>query len=424
MDPISPKPSTETPSAAASAAAAPVAAAPAAPVAAAPVAPAEPPNPTRRLLLTDFQFADEKGLTTFLNEREATREIVTGIWYDYEDENTKKPTANVYEYQPLGFKVPPPTQPLSVVRVTVPWDEFSEQNADDFQFITRALVILGDKPVDVALLRKLEHPFPKPGVWEPSPEAKPLVKTIIDIASASEIANHSWKGQGRAPIGYTKGMALVFARAYYKLKIGHAVAKEMAKTSIGDPAKDALAFFDQQLSGAGLPKDPDESSTLRRLFTVLIGLAMPESSGRYWIGLDENAPANANGEECEAGLFQTSWNARGAGGNSTAKNLMVELFGQYKAKPENGMLAIFKEGVFKDGRERISANWGTGDGVLFQQLSKTCPAFAAEFTAVGLRNVRTHWGTIRDGKVEIQAKCDTLLKAVQDAVDKSPNIAV
>jgi hypothetical protein len=195
----------------------------------------------------------------------------------------------------------------------------------------------------------------------------------------------------------------------------------MARTDFGNPTQDALAYFAQPLAVAGMPKSGDESATLRQLFTVLIGLGMPESSGNYWDGKDSNAH-NETAETCEAGLFQTSWNARNAGGNANAKELMLSLFNQYQTNPEVGMLAVFQEGV----KAQRRPNWGTGDGVLFQQLSKACPAFAAEFTAVGLRNVRKHWGTIQNDNrgqgvgltlVEIQPKCAAMLKAVQAAVD-------
>jgi len=45
-------------------------------------------------------------------------------------------------------------------------------------------------------------------------------------------------------------------------------------------------------------------------------------------------------------------------------------------------------------------NCGSGHGKKFPALSKECPAFAAEFAAAGLRNVRTHWGPINRKKAE------------------------
>lgn len=369
----------------------------------------------------EYQFADTVALEKFLNDIESVN-IVTGIGY-YLDKATSKPAGNYFEYEMLeiGQKQ---GQPLSVVKVTEPhkWEDFAENHADDYAFIDHTDVILGGEVVEVALLRKYEHPFPKIDVWTPSEDAKPLVRKILDIAGSSDLAKHSWwKGQGTAPLGYTKGMALIFARVYCKLLQGDAVAKEMARTTFGEPTKDALAYFAQPLATAGLPKSVDERDTLRQVFTVLIGLGMPESSGNYWEGKDANAH-NETAETCEAGLFQTSWNARDAGGNKAATKMMLRLFTQYQINPDMGMLAVFQEKV----KVKTRPNWGSGDGFLFQQLSKTCPAFAAEFTAVGLRNVRKHWGTIQNDDrgqgvgltlVEIQPKCAAMLKAVQAAVD-------
>lgn len=370
----------------------------------------------------EYQFADTKALETFLNNQESVN-IITGIGY-YLDKKTKQPSGNYYEYTMLEIGESR-GQPLSVVEVTEPhkWGEFAENHADDFAFVDHTDVIVGGKVTEVALLRKLAQPFPKIQNWSPSEDAKPLVAKVLDIAGSSDLAAHKWwKGQDKAPLGYTKGMALVFARAYCKLLQKDAVAKEMARTTFGEPTKDALAYFAQPLATAGLPKSGEESATLRQLFTVLIGLGMPESSGNYWEGKDANAH-NETAETCEAGLFQTSWNARKAGGNEAAGELMVSLFKQYQASPTLGMLAVFQEGV----KIKNRPSWGTGDGFLFQQYSKSCPAFAAEFTAVGLRNVRKHWGTIQHddrGKgvgltlVEITPKCAAMLKAVQAAVDE------
>jgi hypothetical protein len=64
-------------------------------------------------------------------------------------------------------------------------------------------------------------------------------------------------------------------------------------------------------------------------------------------------------------------------------------------------------------------NWGTGDGKEFQRLTKACPAFAAEFAAVTLRNRRKHWGPISAKKAETLRDCDTMLRGVQSLVDGS-----
>jgi hypothetical protein len=140
---------------------------------------------------------------------------------------------------------------------------------------------------------------------------------------------------------------------------------------------------------------------------------MRESSGKHCEGRDRSAH-NTTAETAEAGLFQTSFNAR------HASPLLPTIFAGYRANP-SGFVEIFKEGV------RCSTvsleNFGTGDGKEFQRLSKACPAFAAEFAAVGLRHFRRHWGPINRREAELRPECDAMLREVQTLVDASPEVS-
>jgi hypothetical protein len=245
----------------------------------------------------------------------------------------------------------------------------------------------------------------------PSVTAEPIDQ-ITRIAAASDVARFSWKNRGVAPAGYIKGMALVYARMYCKLKAGDAAAVEMAKAKTADADRDALAWYDQIFAAAGMNNGLAGVDTLRHLFVLLMGLGMRESSGKHCEGRDRSA-SNITAETAEAGLFQTSFNARGA------SPLLLTLFAQYSADP-SGFVDVFKEGV------QCSAasleNFGSGEGKEFQRLSKECPAFAAEFAAVGLRNVRKHWGPITRREAEVRPECDVMLRQVQAVVDASPGI--
>jgi Putative peptidoglycan binding domain len=251
----------------------------------------------------------------------------------------------------------------------------------------------------------------KPTVAAPVPGSGPFDQ-ITRIAAASDIARFSWKDRGVAPAGYIKGMALVYARAFCKLKAGDAAATEMARAKTADAAHDALAWYSEIFAAAGMNNDTAGINTLRHLFVLLIGLGMRESSGKHCEGRDRSA-SNTTAETAEAGLFQTSFNAR------SANPLLPMLFAQYSANP-SGFGGIFKEGV------RCSAlsleNFGSGEGKEFQRLSKECPAFAAEFAAVGLRHLRKHWGPITRRAAEVRPECDVMLRQVQAAVDASPRI--
>jgi hypothetical protein len=234
-----------------------------------------------------------------------------------------------------------------------------------------------------------------------------LLDQILQIASASAIANYRWKNRGVAPRGYIKGMALVFARVYCRLKQGDAAALEMSKANTGNRRKDALAWYAQQFREEGMDNESAGASTLRHLFVLLIGLGMRESSGKYCEGRDR-AAGNTSAESAEAGMFQTSFDA------TSANPLLGQLFEQYLSKP-SGFVEIFKEGV----RCRASdlQNIGSGKGREFQRLSKECPAFAVEFAALGLRLFRTHWGPINRREVEIRPEGNVLLLQVQNFVD-------
>src|SRR6266849_5811835 len=160
------------------------------------------------------------------------------------------------------------------------------------------------------------------------------IDQITRIAGASDIAGFFWK-DGVAPAGYIKGMALVYARAYCKLKAGDAAAVEMANAKTTDAERDALAWYSEIFGAAGMNNDIAGVDTLRHLFVLLIGLGMRESSGKHCEGRDRSA-SNTTAETAEAGLFQTSFNAR------SASPLLPQLFAHYLAHP-NGFIEVFRE---------------------------------------------------------------------------------
>jgi hypothetical protein len=233
------------------------------------------------------------------------------------------------------------------------------------------------------------------------------IDQILEMAAASTLARFNWKDRGRAPAGYIKGMALVYARVYCKFKAGDAAALDMAQKNTGDEARDALAWYDDVFNAAGMSNNISGADTLRHLFVLLIGLGMRESSGKHCEGRDTTA-SNTTADSAEAGLFQMSFNAK------DANPLLPQIFAQYKANP-SGFVDVFKDGV------RCSAaslqNFGSGEGKEFQRLCKECPSFAAEFAAVGLRHIRKHWGPINRRQAQVRPECDALLSQVQAAID-------
>jgi peptidoglycan hydrolase-like protein with peptidoglycan-binding domain len=274
----------------------------------------------------------------------------------------------------------------------------------------RSAGIADDGEVGRNTLRALDAKLIELGGEVPAPEPPVTgIDRILEIAADSAIARYRWRDRGRAPRGYTKGMALVFARMYCKLKAGDAAALEMAKADRNQPTRDALSHYRSQFQALGMDNSSDGVDTLRHLFVLLLGLGMRESSGAHCEGRDMSTD-NTSADSAEAGLFQTSWNAR------TAHPLMPQVFQSYLANPE-GFVDVFGEDVVCSTGDW--QNHGTGTGVEFQRLSKECPAFAAEFAAIGLRNIRRHWGPINTRSAEVLRDADDMFKLVQDEVDAS-----
>ena len=238
------------------------------------------------------------------------------------------------------------------------------------------------------------------------------IDRITGIAADSPIARFNWAQRGRAPAGYIKGMALVYGRVYCKLTAGNLAVLDMARAKSGDPAHDALAWYDDIFRSVGMNNDSTGPDTLRHLFVLMLGLGMRESSGKYCEGRDRSV-SNTTAETAEAGLFQASFNAR------SASPLMPELFARYRANP-SGFVDVFKQGVTCSAASL--ENFGSGDGREFQRLSKACPAFAAEFAAVGLRHFRKHWGPINRKEAQVEPDADAMFRQVQAAVDGTPGI--
>ncbi|WP_284442291.1 SH3 domain-containing protein [Elizabethkingia anophelis] len=232
---------------------------------------------------------------------------------------------------------------------------------------------------------------------------------ISEIVENSGIAGTNW-ANGTAQPGYYQGMALMYGRLYCRLKNSDIFVKEMAKPLSDNPDKDSLKKMVPQLQAAGINiNTANENERLRYLFVLMFGLGLRESSGRHCCGKDPGAK-NTDAETAEAGLFQTSYNVR------SISPLLSEVFKNYIDEPR-GFLSVFSKGQNCSATNWV--NYGIGEGRYFQQLSKECPGFAIEFTAIAMRNTSGHWGPIKydTHKAEIKTKCDELLTTVQKYID-------
>ena len=250
-------------------------------------------------------------------------------------------------------------------------------------------------------------PYPTP-MLEPLPLV--VISAIETAAIKSAAVDFDWDERGVAPVGYTMGMALAYATCVRKFENGDMTAHEMAKAETGDDEHDALALYRSQFRKIGIGNSVTGRRVLRSVFVFLLGLGMRETSGEHCCGRDQSAD-NTSSDTAEAGLFQTSWNYHVCATDA------VTLYDEYRhaladivGKELQCQLVAFEQGVSCSSDDW--ENYGSGAGEAFQELSKTCPAFAVESAAVGIRNLRKHWGPIGRMEVQITSEADDLFLAV------------
>jgi len=226
---------------------------------------------------------------------------------------------------------------------------------------------------------------------------KVTIAAITDIAANSSCAKYKWKDRGVAPKSYIKGMAVMFAKEV--CKPGLASTTTYYRPGAG---RDGLEHYG---------KTPDAITS----FSILIGAGMRESSGKYCTGKDASA-SNSSSDTAEGGMFQTSFNAIKA---STAHPDLMVIFNKYKAGGVN-CVELFKEGVSCSSAD--AKNYGTGDGYLFQKLSKDCPALSAEIAANTLRSLYKHYGPLINRAAEDRQECRDMLTAVEIQVKARPEL--
>jgi peptidoglycan hydrolase-like protein with peptidoglycan-binding domain len=248
-------------------------------------------------------------------------------------------------------------------------------------------------------------PPPPPGALAPE-----QVATIMRLANESAIAGYSWDDRGVAPTGFTQGIALSFAQTYKKLKAGHPAAVEMAKARTSSE-KDVLNLWRDEFEDEGMYNEDAGIDVLRHLYAFMLGSGMRESSGQHCCGRDQSA-SNVESDTCEAGAFQTSYNASNAS-EPEFDNLMDE----FLEGLHPGYLDAWSEGVSCSSSDW--ENYGSGKGKDFQRLCKEMPAFSAETHALTLRNLCNHYGPVIRFEVELKKDADRMFAAVQAYMDET-----
>jgi hypothetical protein len=269
-----------------------------------------------------------------------------------------------------------------------------------------------------------------PQVWEalyrhtqpipPPPHAlsEKQIDAVCNIANSSAIARYSFKDRGVAPVGYMQGMALSYATAYRKLLRGDPNVAEMAKARTAS-GYDIFNMYRREFDLLGMSNEADAlpADRLRHLFALLIGHGMRESSGKHCCGRDQSA-TNTDSNTCEAGLFQTSYNAH-TFSDPEFNNVMAEY--SQTSNQATCYLSEFDDGVSCSQDDWQS--WGSGQGYQFQELCKKCPPFAVETCALTSRNRADHYGPYQRHESELRADADEMLSEVQEYVDEEVETA-
>ena len=226
---------------------------------------------------------------------------------------------------------------------------------------------------------------------------------VCSIAKNSPIAGYSWRDRGRAPTGYTQGMALSFAQDYVRFVANHPTTKEMTKARTHSD-KDALNLYATDYAQLGASNEHAGLDVLVNLYALMLGSGMRESSGRHCEGRDQSA-SNVSSDTAEAGLFQTSYNAHGASDPEFDDSM-----DEFAVNHATCYLEAFAEDVSCSESEWDC--YGSGRGFQFQQLCKNCPAFAVASHGLTLRNLCNHYGPIVRHEAELRGDAIDMFESV------------
>ncbi len=249
------------------------------------------------------------------------------------------------------------------------------------------------------------------------PPAAPLtgVAAVTNFADQyAACSKRTWKDRGTAPIQFVRGLALSYAKAVCNPSRADVVFVGNAQTG----SNDALGWYGSTLA-AKLGATSTGLTTVRQLYTLLVGLGMRESSGSYCVGRDMSA-SFSSANTAEAGLFQTSWGAH------TRSSLLDSLFAQYKASKAGCGYAVYAANGLTCSASNLK-NWGNTneDGYQWQALTKSCPSFATEYAAVLLRlngGSKGEWGPLRTKAAEVVKECYDMFGAVETYVKANPSV--
>lgn len=230
----------------------------------------------------------------------------------------------------------------------------------------------------------------------------------LTLATGSTCAKTKHDVQGLPRQGWVKGMALTYAKTICN-PTGDTY--KVAGQPLGNANVDALAHY-------GLNPQTTEER-VNTTFSLALGSAARESTWRWYVGKDANA-SNTDSSTCEAGGYQTSYNCRYNRDGLTINPSRDKLYKFFKADKSRCFATEYKSGLA--GNAENLKNWGTGEGVTFQELSKQCPGFATEYHLMAIRERRTHYGPINIKKSEAKPVCTDMFASLRKAIKDNPSL--
>jgi hypothetical protein len=254
----------------------------------------------------------------------------------------------------------------------------------------------------------------------------PDFQGVVSIADKSKCQQTLFDGS-RPPRAFLRGLALSFAKAVCEptrpdvVFAGHAslqTCPNLKKCKGCATCIDTLSSYGDIMKKAIGTAPKEGLETVRQFYTLMVGLGMHESNGKYCTGRDGSMNF-VEDTSAEAGLFQTSY------GNIVAKRgdpLLQNLYDKYTKSSAGCLNDIYKEAITcRPGNEK---NWGKAgkEGLKWQQLTKTCPGFATEYAATLLRLNRDEWGPIKKKAAEVKKDCYLMFGEVETFVNAHKNI--
>lgn len=230
---------------------------------------------------------------------------------------------------------------------------------------------------------------------KPLTDLRNEISTIID--NSPGCTKYRWKNRSVAPRAYINGISVMYAKQVCGQGTDFIKSNKITSTwdYYGKTYKHDDALEHYGIRGSAL-----------NTYTLLIGLGMRESSGRYGAGRDLSADYTSS-SSAEAGLFQMAYVAK------TFHDELLPLYEDFKSGKRSCELEAFKDSRTSVTKSHESRDYGTGEGAKWQNLMKKCPAFSTAWAAILVRARMAHFGPLKRKEAEFKEQCKEMLERVE-----------